>query len=100
MCIRDSCNDFNPVASSDVNYNSKTVYLTTFLKYGLSLPNYPQNYTCLLYTSDAADERSSVDLGGRRLIEKKKKNTIYETYTLRNKHKTQFCSQAQYNSNN
>src|SRR5678809_554348 len=23
-------------------------------------------YTCLLYTSDAADERSSVDLGGRR----------------------------------
>ena len=35
--------------------------------------------TCLLYTSDAADERSSVDLGGRRLIKKnntkKKKQT-------------------------
>ena len=29
-------------------------------------------YTCLLYTSDAADERSSVDLGGRRIIKKKK----------------------------
>ena len=28
---------------------------------------------CLLYTSDAADERSSVDLGGRRII--KKQNT-------------------------
>ena len=28
--------------------------------------------TCLLYTSDAADERSSVDLGGRRIIKKKK----------------------------
>ena len=27
---------------------------------------------CLLYTSDAADERSSVDLGGRRLIKKNK----------------------------
>ena len=27
--------------------------------------------TCLLYTSDAADERSSVDLGGRRNIKKK-----------------------------
>ena len=26
--------------------------------------------TCLLYTSDAADERSSVDLGGRRIIKK------------------------------
>ena len=34
---------------------------------------------CLLYTSDAADERSSVDLGGRRIINKKttkKKNKI------------------------
>ena len=30
---------------------------------------------CLLYTSDAADERSSVDLGGRRII--KKKNSRY-----------------------
>ena len=29
---------------------------------------------CLLYTSDAADERSGVDLGGRRII--KKKNII------------------------
>ena len=28
---------------------------------------------CLLYTSDAADERSSVDLGGRRILKKKKK---------------------------
>ncbi len=26
---------------------------------------------CLLYTSDAADERSSVDLGGRRILKKK-----------------------------
>ena len=25
---------------------------------------------CLLYTSDAADERSSVDLGGRRILKK------------------------------
>ena len=32
---------------------------------------------CLLYTSDAADERSSVDLGGRRIIKKKKRETIY-----------------------
>ena len=29
--------------------------------------------TCLLYTSDAADERSSVDLGGRRIIKKTKR---------------------------
>ena len=28
------------------------------------------NYVCLLYTSDAADEEDSVDLGGRRIIKK------------------------------
>ena len=31
---------------------------------------------CLLYTSDAADERSSVDLGGRRIIKKKKQQKM------------------------
>ena len=31
--------------------------------------------SCLLYTSDAADERSSVDLGGRRIIKKNNKST-------------------------
>eukprot|EP00658_Telonema_sp_P-2_P037646 TRINITY_DN2706_c0_g1_i7.p1 TRINITY_DN2706_c0_g1~~TRINITY_DN2706_c0_g1_i7.p1 ORF type:complete len:167 (+),score=28.24 TRINITY_DN2706_c0_g1_i7:357-857(+) len=31
------------------------------------------NTCCLLYTSDAADEEDSVDLGGRRIIKKKKK---------------------------
>ena len=31
---------------------------------------------CLLYTSDAADERSSVDLGGRRIIKKKKNGNV------------------------
>ena len=29
---------------------------------------------CLLYTSDAADEEDSVDLGGRRIIKKKEKD--------------------------
>ena len=31
---------------------------------------------CLLYTSDAADERSSVDLGGRRIIKKKNREGL------------------------
>ena len=35
--------------------------------------------TCLLYTSDAADERSSVDLGGRRIIKKKNNRTNMTT---------------------
>ena len=33
---------------------------------------------CLLYTSDAADERSSVDLGGRRIIKKKRNTNIWK----------------------
>ena len=33
--------------------------------------DYTPYLLCLLYTSDAADERSSVDLGGRRIIKKK-----------------------------
>ena len=47
--------------------------------------NQPQSHVgsssrnpCLLYTSDAADERSSVDLGGRRIIKKKKIDNITE----------------------
>ena len=39
----------------------------------VQLPSPLRLQTCLLYTSDAADERSSVDLGGRRIIKKKKK---------------------------
>ena len=40
---------------------------------------------CLLYTSDAADERSSVDLGGRRII--KKKNNYRHRRAGRHKNK-------------
>mgnify|MGYP003381640153 CR=1 FL=1 len=36
---------------------------------------------CLLYTSDAADERSSVDLGGRRILKKKKRESRAECNT-------------------
>ena len=42
---------------------------------------------CLLYTSDAADERSSVDLGGRRIIKKKKRRESGDA-SLRQKHIT------------
>ena len=36
-------------------------------------------HACLLYTSDAADERSSVDLGGRRIIKKKNRARQQQT---------------------
>ena len=51
---------------------------STLELWGESLPSHQQIIPesllkiCLLYTSDAADERSSVDLGGRRIIKKKK----------------------------
>ena len=41
-------------------------------------------YACLLYTSDAADERSSVDLGGRRIIKKKKTRQKNKTQKKKN----------------
>src|SRR5664279_6556183 len=37
----------------------------------VSLSGDSTDETCLLYTSDAADEEDSVDLGGRRIIKKK-----------------------------
>ena len=43
------------------------------INYGIRWSSFNQVGPCLLYTSDAADERSSVDLGGRRIIKKKKK---------------------------
>ena len=39
-------------------------------------------YRCLLYTSDAADERSSVDLGGRRIIKKKTTDSLRHPPTV------------------
>ena len=41
-----------------------------------------RSHTCLLYTSDAADERSSVDLGGRRIIKKKNTQKIHVLQTM------------------
>ena len=48
------------------------------------------SFICLLYTSDAADERSSVDLGGRRIIKKKKrkKQKKKKTHKTKNIKKT------------
>eukprot|EP00658_Telonema_sp_P-2_P044124 TRINITY_DN319_c0_g1_i11.p1 TRINITY_DN319_c0_g1~~TRINITY_DN319_c0_g1_i11.p1 ORF type:complete len:176 (+),score=79.58 TRINITY_DN319_c0_g1_i11:68-595(+) len=40
---------------------------------------------CLLYTSDAADEEDSVDLGGRRIIKKKKRTCIKDKCVRDNK---------------
>ena len=46
----------------------------------------PHIYACLLYTSDAADERSSVDLGGRRIIKKKKTRQLCAQHVYKETH--------------
>ena len=50
---------------------------------------YALSNVCLLYTSDAADERSSVDLGGRRIIKKKRqqKKGVSQVYRRSNQQK-------------
>src|SRR5678815_4449023 len=54
------------------NYSTRIMDLFTPIGKGQRGLIVAQPKTCLLYTSGAADERSSVDLGGRRIIKKKK----------------------------
>ena len=68
MCIRDSLG--TSLARQTVQVEVPEDQTGTS---GAPTTTTPPVVTCLLYTSDAADERSSVDLGGRRII--KKKNT-------------------------
>ena len=66
MCIRDSIIALAP--QYFLNHFNQDRILEDSLLFTLKL----LLDSCLLYTSDAADERSSVDLGGRRIIKKKK----------------------------
>ena len=67
MCIRDRIYERSPYRNTwDGTSEGK-------LNWGTDLPESTYYFICLLYTSDAADERSSVDLGGRRIIKKKQK---------------------------
>ena len=77
MCIRDSVR--SPVCKlRKLSFFSKGFLIAAWTEVAAigSVSN------CLLYTSDAADERSSVDLGGRRIIKKKTKedNSIRQMY--------------------
>src|SRR5674536_390055 len=56
MCIRDR--NIGPGAEAVDRYTVGSIYPTVSVSY---------------YTSDAADEEDSVDLGGRRIIKKKRK---------------------------
>ena len=78
MCIRDRRNaDRDPTNGSDTRAGI-TSYDDLYADVLLWLKN------CLLYTSDAADERSSVDLGGRRIIKKKNPPKIHHHHLTHN----------------
>ena len=66
MCIRDRYEGF-----LDLDRQTGRVRLTAVAIDEDSGEVVAYSELCLLYTSDAADERSSVDLGGRRIIKKK-----------------------------
>ena len=68
MCIRDSA------GTSELDPRErKHAFLFWIPTRARTRHRTPSGRACLLYTSDAADERSSVDLGGRRIIKKQKK---------------------------
>ena len=73
MCIRDRATGAlsdAAAARADVTRDQVTrQVVSTYFNYS----------ACLLYTSDAADERSSVDLGGRRIINKKNRRVMHRT---------------------
>ena len=67
MCIRDS----SILRGLGLPFENADRLLGRVIAHAAFVPG-QQAQACLLYTSDAADERSSVDLGGRRIIKKKK----------------------------
>ena len=67
MCIRDSSHTGRPRK----NARERAEAILREFNIEELAPRFAY-WICLLYTSDAADERSSVDLGGRRIIKKKK----------------------------
>ena len=77
MCIRDRLNTYSRLAALQdwaglIAAVRKHVSIAWAAGCLIAAALYLLAVPCLLYTSDAADERSSVDLGGRRIINKKK----------------------------
>ena len=66
--------DGTPAYKAGISEGDYITHINKEAVLGKSLSEAVDLMSCLLYTSDAADEEDSVDLGGRRII-KKKKNT-------------------------
>ena len=85
MCIRDRYKNVK-----DKTFGIGDMSIISNFKVLSKSPIGTNKKVCLLYTSDAADERSSVDLGGRRIIKKKnyKKLQIQQTLIQIQKYNT------------
>ena len=71
MCIRDRPTNVATKTNTTLYFRYPTINEDASLTNGRDL------LICLLYTSDAADDLLCVDLGGRRIIKKKKKTKTY-----------------------
>ena len=80
MCIRDSLQGVNHDKKFDVEIDEIDVCPVQIQ--GPKSLALMKDLICLLYTSDAADEEDSVDLGGRRIIKKKKEKKISKKITM------------------
>ena len=65
MCIRDRLGPWLGASAVDLRARIRELNCDTIASNSVA-----PGQLCLLYTSDAADERSSVDLGGRRILKK------------------------------
>eukprot|EP00825_Cyclidium_porcatum_P041036 TRINITY_DN5307_c0_g1_i3.p1 TRINITY_DN5307_c0_g1~~TRINITY_DN5307_c0_g1_i3.p1 ORF type:complete len:268 (-),score=58.47 TRINITY_DN5307_c0_g1_i3:10-813(-) len=74
--------NYSQQISDDIQ--SLTINIQKYEQKNLELSDQLSN--CLLYTSDAADDMQCVDLGGRRIIKKKKKK--YDNYRAMNQDKS------------
>ena len=90
MCIRDSgrrVREQRPVGqrAQGPDRDDRAEPRQGARRHGLQRPaDGPREFDrCLLYTSDAADERSSVVLGGRRIIKKQNTNKKNKSHDAR-----------------
>ena len=83
MCIRDR------VVAGGRTRDERGFYVGYDLETGKERFRLDYDRGCLLYTSDAADERSSVALGGRRILKKKKKKIHARDHLVQTTHKAQ-----------
>ena len=67
MCIRD-----RSMSGPEVTKSNSQLIQKEMISRNYNRITSGECKVCLLYTSDAADERSSVDLGGRRIIKKER----------------------------